>query len=150
MELSEIKAFIADNASDPEVSKFIDTLADKRVNMALAKAEQRFNATVQGKVEEGISARDAAAKALTAREDKLSELFEKNRIVGAYREIGLGLLGDLGAFADDTALESRFEEVLGTVNKARYGDGAPPAGLPIGGNRDDDEKAFRSAMGLKS
>ena len=40
MELNEIKEYIDANRDNPEVAKYIDSLADRRVNLALEKLGQ--------------------------------------------------------------------------------------------------------------
>ena len=147
MELNEIKEYIDTNRDNPEVSKYLDQLADKRVNMALAKAEAKYQKDFEQKIQNEIEAREERERANRARLQMIDERFTKAGMDDHFKELGLKALGDIGADTDEV-LESKLADTLSMVAKVRYSNPTPKRGdseMP-----DSDVLAFRKAVGLEN
>ncbi|NLZ96356.1 MAG: hypothetical protein GX921_11125 [Bacteroidales bacterium] len=147
MELNEIKEYIETNRDNPEVSKYLDQIADKRVNMALAKAEAKYQKDFEQKIQNEIEAREERERANRARLQMIDERFTKAGMDEHLKELGFKALGDIGADTDEV-LESKLAETLSMVAKVRYSNPTPMRGdseMP-----DSDVLAFRKAVGLEN
>ena len=146
MELNEIKEYLEANKENPEVLKYLDQIADKRVNTALAKAEAKYQKDIDQKIETEITARADRDRASRARIEKIETLFTEKGLDETYKELGFKLLGEIGADTEEV-LESKLTETLGTVQKLRFSNSPPKVGS---GNitTDKDVQSFRTAMGL--
>ena len=147
MELNEIKEYIDANRDNPEVSKYLDQIADKRVNMALAKAEAKYQKDFEQKIQNEIEAREERDRANRARLQMIDERFTKSGMDEHLKELGFKALGDIGADTDEV-LESKLADTLSMVAKVRYSNPTPKRGdseMP-----DSDVLAFRKAVGLEN
>lgn len=146
MELNEIKEYIDANKENTEVSKYLDQIADKRVNMALAKAEAKYQKDFEQKIQSEIEAREERDRAQRARLQMIDDRFTAKGLEESYKELGMKALGDVGADTDEV-LESKINEVLCMIARTRYGGSTPKGGgeLP-----ETDVLAFRKAVGLEN
>ena len=146
MELNEIKEYIEANRDNPEVAKYIDSLADRRVNLALEKAKAKHEADIEERVKARFTEQEEKTALLRARENKLGEAFGGN--LSSILSIGAEMMGDLGQFADEAAFESKLASVRQRLVETF---GSQPR--PKGGDcliHDGDLAEFRDAMGLKT
>lgn len=145
MELNEIKEYLEANKDNAEVSKYLDQIADKRVNMALSKAEAKYQKDLEQRIENEIKARGERDRAQRARLEMIDERFTKAGMDEHFKELGLKALGDVGADTDEV-LESKLAETLSMVARVRFSNPTPKGGnseMP-----DQDVQALRKAAGL--
>lgn len=147
MELNEIKEYIDTNRDNPEVSKYLDQIADKRVNMALAKAEAKYQKDFEQKIQNEIEAREERDRAQRARLEMIDGRFTKAGMDEHSKELGFKALGDVGADTDEV-LESKLAETLSMIARVRYSNQTPKGGN--GEMPESDVLAFRKAVGLEN
>ncbi len=143
MDLNEIKTYLESNKEDPEVVKYLEQIADKRVNGALFKAEQKYKQDLESQVQERVKAQLESDRVIQARMNKIEQVFSGN--LATYKEMGLKVMGEIGADTDEV-FESKLDQTTKSFLKA-----IGSQKTPVGGNAavtDSDVQAMRRGAGL--
>ncbi len=146
MTIQGIKKFLDEHADDAEVSTFVDSLADKRVD----QARKRWEKELPGKVDKEIERRAVAAKKREELDERIDENFADAKLDPAYAR---AFLPPEYVGADEETLESMVHEaterataVLSVALRDRI------SGSPKGGGEvetpDPKVAEFRKGMGL--
>jgi hypothetical protein len=151
MTLEDVKAFIEENAENEDVQRFVDSLADKRVNQAREKWEKELD----GKVEEEIQRREQKAELEHKRLEDVKNRFKQ---AGLDEELGLKFMPkDVGAMSEED-LESAIGKATESAKDAQErlkekfvaerfeGKSIPRSG---DGNTVPERNEIRKAMGLE-
>lgn len=106
MTIEEMKTEYENNE---EIKKFVDGIADHRVNQAQDTWNKKMPAEIEKRADEVVAERDRVAAFQTALEDRFNQ-------DGINAPLGFALLGDVGADTAEAELETRYEEMKTRVN----------------------------------
>ena len=112
MNITEVKEFLKDNESDPEVTKFIDSISDKRVNQATENIyKNKLPSLVEAEVTARMEREAERRENLKAEDDFKATLQGRLKEMNVPEGIGAKFLNDLGVNSTEEEIESRFTEL---------------------------------------